>query len=157
MWVRLIWGKCRNHAWKLITTIGYFSKSERYTEKKSGAKTHPGAVLANGATLEGGADFFLNNHVLCENSSTFESGAKIVPWVELSYVYHERAPGVDPFWLHFFLSVVHLISSGKRDIQATSEWSDGQTDETVSCDTPPLWIRLTTSWYEGCVKIETHN
>ena len=58
---------------------------------------HPGAVLENGATLEGGAVFFLNNHVLTrmvcmtfffldEISSTFEDGTKIVPWVELSYV-----------------------------------------------------------------------
>ncbi len=26
-------------------------------------RRHPGAVLENGATLEGGAVFFLNNHV----------------------------------------------------------------------------------------------
>ncbi len=39
---------------------------------------HPGAVLENGATLEGGAVF------LGKNSSTMESGAKIVS--ELSYV-----------------------------------------------------------------------
>ncbi len=41
---------------------------------------HPGAVLENGATLEGGAVF------LDKNSSTFDGGTKIVPGVELSYV-----------------------------------------------------------------------
>ncbi len=35
-----------------------------YTENKSGAKMAPlGAVLKNGALLEGGGVFFLNNHV----------------------------------------------------------------------------------------------
>ena len=62
-----------------------------FTEKKVEPNwLHSGAVLENGATLEGGAIFFLNNHVsdlfLGENSSTFESGTKIVPQVELSYV-----------------------------------------------------------------------
>ncbi len=40
-------------------------------------RLHPGAVLENGATLEGGAVFPPNNH---------EGGTKIVPGVELSYV-----------------------------------------------------------------------
>ena len=52
-------------------------------------RLHPGAVLEDCATLEGGAVFSLNNYsdlLLGENSSTFESGTKIVPRVELSYV-----------------------------------------------------------------------
>ncbi len=46
-------------------------------------RLHTGAVLENGATLEGGAVFSPNNHVY---SSTVEGGTKLVPGVELSYV-----------------------------------------------------------------------
>ena len=59
-------------------------ESPCHWEKKVEPKQiHHGAVLDNGATLEGGAVFL---PLLQENSSTFESGTKIVPRVELTYV-----------------------------------------------------------------------
>ena len=44
---------------------------------------NPGAVLENGATLEGGAVSSLDNYVM----------------------YHETAPAVEPFWPHFLFSM----------------------------------------------------
>ncbi len=53
-----------------------------HLEKKvQPTRLHPGAVLENDATLEGGAIFSLI--LMFRNSSTFESGAKIVPWAKL--------------------------------------------------------------------------
>ncbi len=37
-------------------------------------RSHPGAVLENSATLEGGAVFFLNNHVCEKNGASDQSG-----------------------------------------------------------------------------------
>ncbi len=45
-------------------------------------RLHPGAVLENSATLEGGAVFSLE--------------------IMFLFLNHETASGVEPFWLHFF-------------------------------------------------------
>ena len=97
---------------KIETTVTYLHLELHNTLRKKvePKRLHPGADLENGATLQGGAVFPLNNHVY-KNSSTFvvwlmgliyellvvsnqtiEDGTKIVPGVELTYV---------P-WLHFF-------------------------------------------------------
>ncbi len=52
------------------------------------------AVLENGAILEDGAIFFLI--IMCR-----EKWLHLLKWHRL--MYHETAPVVEPFWLHFFL------------------------------------------------------
>ena len=72
----------------LEVLINYRSTSLR--KKVKPKQVHPGAVLENGATFEGGAFFTLiimfQTLFLGENSSTFGSGTKIMPWMELSYI-----------------------------------------------------------------------
>ena len=86
---------------------------------ENGATLVGGAILENSATLDMGAVFSLIIMFRVElfrtfwgqNSSTFESGTKIVSWVELHTIKRLQGPGVDPFWLHFFLSVYNWNNS----------------------------------------------
>ncbi len=67
-------------------------------------RLHPGAVLENGATSEGGAVFFSLNF-LDKNSSTFEGGTKMVPGVVLKQCHPDQNGAV--FNLFFLKKRLH--------------------------------------------------
>ncbi len=76
---------------------------------------NPGAVLENGATLEGGAVFSLNNHV--------KGGTKIVPGVELSYVPWNGSRG-GAVLAPLFFSVLVEITTKPNDTRLTASEDD---------------------------------
>ncbi len=90
--------------WLCLWTIYTVLKKERYTEKNVDPKWLFCGTFWKMVPLFEVEPFFHTNLFLVENGNTLQSGTKTVPKWRPCFG-HENGSSVEPFWLHFFLSV----------------------------------------------------